>query len=177
MPTFGTLVDPSHVVEVPDPSFVDEAGTTRTKRPAAGSVLLVVDADDLTPLDPITTDAYGYWSYTSTTDWIKVSGDGGVTWVGPLQSIENKYASGTAGTNANTALANSATALDTANQALATAGSGGGSGGREAVWETSPGVYPTPATAGPHDWYGSVRPTVAQGRKPGDKWFNVAAAP
>lgn len=177
MPTFGTLVDPSHVVEIPDTSLVTDDGTTRTKRPAAGSELLVLNADDLTPLAPIVTDAYGYWSYTTADgiDWIKVSGDGGVTWVGPLQSIENKYASGTAGTNAATALANSVTALDTANLALATAGTGG-SGGREIIWQTAPGVYPTPATSGPHDWYGTVRPTVAQGRQPGDKFYNVVTA-
>jgi hypothetical protein len=62
--------------------------------------------------------------------------------------------------------------LDTANQALAVAGTGGGSG-REILWQSAPGAYPTPTTAGPHDWYGTVRPTIAQGRTVGDRFFNV----
>lgn len=87
--TFGTDVSPAQYVETPDP---DNPG--QVKRPPAGTELLVKDSATLADLDPISTDAYGYWTY-STTDvpGILVSGDNGGTWVGPLYSREYTDAS------------------------------------------------------------------------------------
>lgn len=83
--TFGTQVNPAHYVEVPD-----GANPGQVKRPDAGATLLVKDAVTLVDLEPITTEQYGYWTYSTddTVTRILVSGDGGVTWVGPLVSGE-----------------------------------------------------------------------------------------
>jgi hypothetical protein len=176
VPTFGTQYDPAHFTAIPDPSYVDSGGTTKTKHPAEGTELLVVDADTLVALTPIVCGAYGTWAYTTTsTDWIKVSGDGGVTWVGPLQSIENKYSGGVAAAAASTALTNSQSALDASAQALSIAQSGAGGGEYEQIVQTAPGSYPAPAPGGtkPRRFVGQERPTLAQGRRNYDIWRNV----
>lgn len=128
---FGTAYDPAHYVEIPDP---DNAG--QVIRPDAGVTLKARNAKTLAALPDITTTTYGYWA-TSTTDvpQIQVSGDGGSTWVGPLDAAEARTSAITAGVDASSALsaANGAvttagTALTTAQQALAAAQAGGGGG-------------------------------------------------
>ncbi|MGN6245104.1 MAG: hypothetical protein ACTHQ3_15740 [Motilibacteraceae bacterium] len=124
---FGTDVDPSHFVEVPGTLDPDGSGNvTAPRRPAAGTVLKARDASTLAALPDITTDDYGYWSYTTTdVPQIQVSGDGGSTWVGPLISAEGKVDSLNAGANASTALQTATSADQKATQALAAAGTGG----------------------------------------------------
>jgi hypothetical protein len=178
MPTFGTRYDPAHYVAIPDPDYYDSEGTTKTKHPAAGTELLVVDADTLTALSPIEVLAYGEWEYTSATaDWINVSGDGGVNWVGPLQSIENKQAAGESGATAALALDTAGDALLAAQNALTVAQSGGGGGSSvEEIYETAAGVYPVPTSTIRRIFIGQVRPTLAQGRRNNDLWRNVVYA-
>lgn len=99
---FGTDIDPSHFVEVPGTLDPDGSGNvTAPRRPAAGTILSVRDAATLAALPDITTQNYGYWDYTTTDiPQIQVSGDGGVTWVGPLTSAEAMGDVATAGANA-----------------------------------------------------------------------------
>lgn len=124
---FGTDVDPSHFVEVPGTADPDGSGNTSApRRPAAGTALKARDAATLNALPDILTSANGYWSY-STTDvpQIQVSGDGGVTWVGPLTSAEAMTDATKAGSNALAAIDAAAAAQSTADQALTAATQGG----------------------------------------------------
>lgn len=115
--TFGTLVDPAHYVEVPDP---DNPG--QVKRPDAGATLLVRDAETLASLPSITTLLYGYWAYIHpTVPQILVSGDGGSTWVGPLDAAEARSSAIHAGVDATTALQTANAAQQTATNAATTA--------------------------------------------------------
>lgn len=113
MPTFGTTTNPAHFVEVADPLIPGQV-----KRPAAGQVLKARTYPDAVDLADITTVDYGYWSATFSADAITVSGDGGVTWVGPLFSAESMTDATTAGVDASTALSQSTVALATAQEAL-----------------------------------------------------------
>jgi hypothetical protein len=256
--TFGTLVDPAHFVESPDPANP----TWAPGRPPAGTHLVVQDYATSAPLADIVTTAYGQWAY-STVDVprIRVSADGGSTWVGPLLSVETQFAGSTAGETATTAQEVANQALTTANATAAALAAGGGgttTGGGTAftghvdwatqvdnkpdltatglgflpasmrgdpngvaplasglvpianlplgttaqhvasgahahsfTWqampagslyyvnETSAGVYPAlPAGTTRTDikrvWYGSIRPTAAQGLQIRDDWVNTA---
>lgn len=156
--TFGTLTNPAHFVEVPDP-----ANAGQVKRPSAGAVLLVQNAATLVSLTSITTTAYGYWSYTTVdVPQIRVSGDNGTTWVGPLTAKEAQTSAITAGVDATNALAaaNGATstaaaaqsavsALDTRVSTLeTTGGTGGGTFTGSVDWNTQVTNRPTiPTTA------------------------------
>lgn len=137
MGTFGTTVNPAHFVEAPDPGNV--AGQpARMVRPPAGTTLSVQNPTGGGTLTPITTGLYGYWTAAyAGVDAILVSADGGVTWVGPLLSIESSQAGAAAGgaaADAATAAASAGTAAATADTKAQTAlnqiaaGGGGGSG-------------------------------------------------
>lgn len=113
MGTFGTVVNPSHYVEVQDPSTPGQV-----LRPAAGQTIQARNAEGAVALADITTQDYGYWSATySGVDLLEVSGDGGVTWVGPLVSAEATASSVTAGATADEALAEAQAAQDAAGAA------------------------------------------------------------
>jgi hypothetical protein len=174
---FGTSVNPAHFVELAGVSVAAVAGGTVkvSPRPAAGVTLQVRDASTLTALTSITLDENGYWSYTTVdVPAILVSGDSGITWVGPLYSAEANAGAVESGVNAQQALTNAASAIATAEQALAIAqaSSGGGTGAIELVYETSAGVYPLPVGTVARVFVGSVRPTEAQGRRSKDFWWN-----
>lgn len=144
--TFGTAVNPAHYIEIPDPLVPGQV-----KRPAAGTVLKVQNALTLESLPDATAGVYGYFSYVTDVPQIRVSGDGGATWVGPLTSKEAITSSITAGVDATTALANSNTAVSVANTALQLAQSGTGTGGTfsgSVDWLTQVTNRPTiPSTA------------------------------
>jgi len=179
MPTFGTLYNPGIVVDVPDESYSDEEGNTRTLRPPAATSMPVKDAATLVDLDPIILSAYGQWSYTTAdASKILVSPDGGTTWVGPLYSAESDEAARTSGETAALALTQSTTVLSIAEEArlLAEAGGGGGGGNVEEIYETAAGVYPPPTSTIRRVFIGQVRPTLAQGRRDKDLWRNVVYA-
>jgi len=84
MYTYG--LDATHFVEIPDPAVPGQ-----TKRPPAGTLLVVQDAitlltpDTLTDTlgaditDVLTTD-YGYVSFKASSPTLRVSGDAGATW-------------------------------------------------------------------------------------------------
>lgn len=120
MGSFGTLTNPAHYVEVPDPLVPGQV-----KRPAAGAVLKARVYPTSAALADITTTDYGYWSAAySGVDEIQVSGDNGATWVGPLQSTESLQAAASAGDDATAAVGLANQAVATANQALTTAQNG-----------------------------------------------------
>src|SRR5215210_720869 len=123
---FGTLVNPAHFVEIPDPAIAGQ-----TIRPPSGTVLRVRNALTLADLPNITTTLLGYWSYATTdVPLILVSGDNWATSVGPLAAREAFQSSMTAAVDATTALATANTALATANAVAAQlAAGGGGTGG------------------------------------------------
>jgi hypothetical protein len=116
--TFGTRINPAHFVEVPDPLNVGQV-----IRPASGVTLLVQNAATLAPLPSITTAAYGYIPLFTTQDvpQIRVSVDGGNTWIGPLTAQEADTAAVTAGVDVTAASADAAAAVQTAETALASA--------------------------------------------------------
>lgn len=150
---FGTKYDPAHYVEVPDP-----ADPGQVIRPDPGVTLKVRNHATLAALPDVTTGTYGYWA-TTTTDipQIQVSGDGGLTWVGPLDAAEARTSAITAGVDASSALAAANGAVATANNAAsvaaaaaaAVAGGGGGGGFTGSVdWATQVANKPAiPATA------------------------------
>jgi hypothetical protein len=176
---FGTQFDPAHFVELSAVAVEAASGTVQVSpRPQAGATLQVRNAATLADLSPIVLDENGYWSYvTIDIPSIFVSGDSGATWVGPLHSSEAQAAATTAGTNAQQALVNANTALETAQDALAIAQAGGGGGGAvEFVYEISAGVYPLPVSTVTRIFVGSVRPTEAQGRRARDFWWNTVLA-
>ncbi len=112
MPAFGTRVSPAHFVEVADP-----LNPGQVKRPGAGVVLKVTDTAGNT-LPDIVTEELGYWSYTATADLIFVSGDNGVTWVGPLVSDTGTVTGVNSGATAASALTVANAADTKAQQAL-----------------------------------------------------------
>lgn len=126
---WGTLINPSHYVEVPPAHVVTADDTTQLRvvgRPAASSTLQVKSAPDLVDRAPITVDGNGYWSYTldlpdAAVGAIFVSGDNWVTSIGPLKSLEQETAESTAGATAASALAQSTTALSAASAAQSAA--------------------------------------------------------
>lgn len=138
---FGTDINPAHYVEVADP-----ANPGQVKRPAAGAILKVRDSATLTDLPDITTTTYGYWSYTTTdVPGILVSGDGGITWVGPLYSRESTDATHTVAADVAEATATADAARD-AVAGLIAQGVGG-----DAYATMAPGsliVWPPPNQAG-----------------------------
>jgi hypothetical protein len=124
--TFGTLINPSHYIEIPDP-----ANAGQVKRPAAGVTILVRNAATLGALTSRATTAYGYIPVFTTTDvpQIHVSADNGATWVGPLTGREAITSAITAGVDATAALSTANQALTVANAAQAAVAAGGGTGG------------------------------------------------
>jgi hypothetical protein len=124
--TFGTLINPSHYVEIPDPAVAGQV-----KRPAAGLVVLVRNAASLVALASVTTTAYGYIPVFTTTDvpQVHLSADNGTTWVGPLTGREAITSAITAGVDATNALSTANQALTTANAAKAAVDAGGAGGG------------------------------------------------
>lgn len=158
--TFGTAVNPSHYIEIPDP-----VNAGQVKRPPAGTVLKVQNYATGAALANATAGVYGYFAYTTTdVPQILVSGDNGSTWVGPLVSREATSASATAGVDASSALtaANSAnttaaaaqtavTSLGTRVSTLEQSGVGGAGGGftGSVDWITQVTNKPTiPTSAG-----------------------------
>lgn len=134
---FGTTTNPSHYVEI-----VDTLTPGQVKRPAAGLTIKAREHLTGTPLPDITTTDYGYWSANfPDVDLIQVSGDGGTTWVGPLQSSDGLVSSTQSGTLAASANTKADTAVATAQQALVTA-----QNGPAATWGNIQGI---PATFPP----------------------------
>lgn len=200
---FGTDVDPSHYVEIPD-----TANPGQVKRPPAGIVLKVRAAPTLADLPDVITTTYGYWE-TTTTDvpQIYVSGDNWATAVGPLTSAEASTAGVNAGTNASaalagvsnltpqvsTAVADAAYARTRADYAVSQAGSSGFTGTVD--WtsqvQNKPAIpslanitlpvnqsgttYPTPPNSYGRWWLTGTADPTAQGLAPrnGDRWTKV----
>ncbi|WP_030526601.1 hypothetical protein [Phycicoccus jejuensis] len=124
MPTFGTRTNPAHFVEIADP-----ANPGQVKRPGPGAILQARSYPEGVGLSDIAVEDYGYWDAIFDPDAITVSGDGGVTWVGPLFSAEATLAAISAGLDVETALAQSTRALAAAEDALRLAEQGGGGTG------------------------------------------------
>lgn len=114
--TFGTTVDMSHFVEVPDPAQPGQA-----KRPGVGLVLTLRDAFTDTVVGTAATQALGYWGATLAVPAVDVSADGGTTWVGPLWSAEAQQTGWTAGPSAAAAATAAQTSATAATQARDTA--------------------------------------------------------
>lgn len=110
--TFGTTVDMSHFVEVPDPAVPGQP-----KRPGVGQVLTLRDAFTDVVVGTATTQALGYWGAVLNVPAIDVSADGGVSWVGPVWSAEAQQTGWTAGPYAATAAASATSAAAAATQA------------------------------------------------------------
>jgi hypothetical protein len=119
MGSFGTQSNPAHYVEIPDP-----VNPGQVIRPPAGTVLKARDYVTGAALPDVVTTDYGYFSTSPSSLLIQVSGDGGVTWVGPLISSEALVDAATAGADAAAAVVTSNQALSTAQQALNTAQTG-----------------------------------------------------
>jgi hypothetical protein len=106
--------------------IVDTANPGQVKRPPAGQVVKVRDALTQVALPDITTTDYGYLNtWTASTPLVEVSGDGGVTWRGPLVGRESLIEALTAGSTAATALQVATSADTKASQALAASSSAG----------------------------------------------------
>lgn len=140
MGSFGTQTNPSHYVEIPDP-----LNPGQVVRPASGTVLKARAYETGASLPDVTTTDYGYFSTSPSVDIIEVSGDGGVTWVGPLVSAQATVASTTAGADAATATITAGQALTTAQQALNTAQTGVG-----ATWNVNIAGQPSTFPPSPH---------------------------
>jgi hypothetical protein len=141
MGSFGTLTNPSHYVEIPDP-----LNPGQVLRPPAGTVLKARDYATGAALPDVTTTDFGYFAATTTADIIQVSGDGGLTWVGPLVSVEAQVAASKAGADATAAQVLANQAVDTANLALTTA-----QNGPAATWDNITGKPTTfPPSAHTH---------------------------
>jgi hypothetical protein len=117
--TFGRT--PAEFAEYPDPG-----NPGQMLRPPEGQIVKVRDLLTQAPLPDITTTQYGYLeTWTSESVLIEISGDGGITWRGPIPSREALTQAITSGTIATEALT-VATAADTkATQALASSASAG----------------------------------------------------
>jgi hypothetical protein len=178
MPSFSTTLNPGIVVDIPDVTYVDDDGNTRTLRPPSGTELPVKNASTLDDLDPIVLDAYGQWEYTTDdgVTRILVSPDGGTTWVGPLYSGEAVEASMSAGVNASDALVAAQNAVLIAQAAAATSGASGS--GVEVIVEVagSLGVYPSPLGTAMRWFYGEIEPTASQGFRETDIWWSVVVS-
>lgn len=134
---FGTGVNAAQFVELAAVEVTaDDSSVIRVSgRPASGLELLVRDPDTLDPLDPITVDGNGYWSYTvDDVPGIQVSGDGGSSWSGILWSQETQDAAMQSAsdlvsvTDRVAAAEGDITALDTRVTAVEAGGGGGGGG-------------------------------------------------
>ena len=111
--TFGTTVDMSHFVEIPDP-----ADPTQPKRPEVGRVLTLRNALTESIVGTVSTQALGYWGTTLTdVPAVDVSADEGASWVGPLWSAEAQEAGWTAGPYAESAAASADLAASAASAA------------------------------------------------------------